>query len=219
MSVSRKTNAGLFITFEGVEGCGKSTQSRLLKAQMDAFGVPSIVTYEPGFTPLGEEITRLLKWKDEVPISPLSELLLFNASRAQLVAEVVKPALMKGTTVICDRYADSTVAYQGYGRQLDLALVTQANTIGTLGLVPDRTFFLDIPVEKGMERKLGDKPDRFESETIEFHRRVREGFLSLARSGPERWTVIDGLLPAAAISEMIWKNVNELLAGGSGGTC
>lgn len=209
---------GLFVTFEGVEGCGKSTQSRLLKERLDALAVPALLVWEPGFTPLGEEITRLLKWANEVPISPLAELLLFNASRAQLVGEIIKPALANGTIVICDRYADSTTAYQGYGRQLDMSSVTRANAIGTLGLKPDHTFLLDIPVETGMQRKQDDKPDRFESEDIAFHQKVREGFLSLATAEPKRWTVIDGMLPKETITETIWRHMTALLSGGQGGT-
>lgn len=209
---------GLFITFEGVEGCGKSTQSRLIKERLEALAVPALLIWEPGYTPLGEEITRLLKWANEVPISPLAELLLFNASRAQLVEEVIKPALAKGTVVICDRYADSTTAYQGYGRQLEMFSVTEANAIGTLGLMPNHTFLLDIPVEAGMQRKQDDKPDRFESENIAFHQRVRGGFLSLAAAEPKRWTVIDGMLPKETITETIWRHLTVILAGGQGGT-
>ncbi len=209
----------LFITFEGVEGCGKSTQSKLLKSRLDELAVPALLVYEPGYTPLGEEITRLLKWASEVPISAMSELLLFNASRVQLVGEVIKPALANGTLVICDRYADSTTAYQGYGRGLDMTTVAEANAIGTLGLVPDHTFLLDIPVEAGMQRKREDKPDRFEAENFAFHQRVREGFLSLASAEPKRWTVIDGMLPRETITKTIWRHITALLAGGQGGTC
>jgi dTMP kinase len=205
---------GLFITFEGVEGCGKSTQSRMLKEYLDALAFPVLLTHEPGVTPLGEEITRLLKWAGNVQISPEAELLLFNASRSQLVTDIVRPALAEGTLVICDRYADSTTAYQGYGRQLDMDMVARANSIGTLGLVPDRTFLLDIPVETGVRRKKDDKADRFEAETIEFHRRVREGFLELAAGEPERWVIIDGSLPRQVIFEIIWRNVSDLLTLG-----
>lgn len=202
---------GLFITLEGVEGCGKSTQSRLLKERLDALAFPNLLTHEPGVTPLGEEITRLLKWADNVPISPEAELLLFNASRAELVADVLGPALADGSIVICDRYADSTTAYQGYGRGLDMVMVAQANMIGTLGLVPDRTFLLDMPVEEGMQRKKDDKPDRFEAESIEFHQRVREGFLEMAGDEPERWVIIDASLQTQDIFEIMWRNVGDLL--------
>jgi len=205
---------GLFITLEGVEGCGKSTQSRLLKERLDALACPVLLTHEPGVTPLGEEITRLLKWADNVPVSPEAELLLFNAARAQLVTDIVQPALAEGTVVICDRYADSTTAYQGYGRQLDMGMVDRANDIGTLGLFPDRTFLLDIPVEEGMRRKKNDKADRFEAESIEFHRRVREGFLELAADDPERWVIIDASLPQSDIFEIMWRNVSDLLTLG-----
>ena len=168
----------LFITFEGGEGCGKSSQSKLLYNRLKKLAIPVLLTHEPGVTALGKKITRLLKWSSDTAISPLAELLLFNASRAQLVAEVITPALEKDTVVLCDRYADSTTAYQGYGRGLDMAVVTAVNRIGTQGLLPDLTILLDVPVEEGLARKQDKKPDRFQTENISFHRRVREGYLA-----------------------------------------
>jgi len=203
----------LFITFEGGEGCGKSTQTRLLYRRLHKLAVPVLLTHEPGVTDLGKKITQLLKWSKNIAISPLSELLLFNASRTQLVAEVIRPALDKGIIVICDRYTDSTVAYQSYGRGLDLRMVESVDKISTQGLVPDLTVLLDIPVERGLERKKGKKPDRFELENLDFHRRVREGYLKLAKARPERWMIIDGIQSKEEIAAIIWQKVSQFLPG------
>jgi dTMP kinase len=201
----------LFITFEGGEGCGKSTQSRILNARLKKLAISSLLIHEPGITALGKKVTRLLKWSKDISISPLSELLLFNVSRAQLVTEVIKPNLGKGTIVICDRYADSTTAYQGYGRGLDLATVKAANNIGTQGLAPNLTILMDILVEAGLERKKDKKPDRFEKENLSFHRRVREGYLKLAKAEPKRWLVIDATKSKEDITGIIWQRVSKIL--------
>jgi dTMP kinase len=200
----------LFVTFEGGEGCGKSTQAKLLYRRLDKLALPVLLTHEPGVTPLGRKITRLLKWSQEIPVSPVAELLLFNASRAQLVAGVIRPALEGGTVVVCDRYADSTTAYQGYGRGLDMKTVLAANDTGTLGLVPDLTILLDMPVKAGLARKQGKK-DRFEQEKAAFHRRVREGYLMLAKAEPSRWLVIDATKSKEAIAGIIWERVSRLI--------
>jgi len=204
--------APIFITFEGVEGCGKSTQSRLLYTRLQKIAIPSLLIHEPGITALGKKITRLLKWSKNINISPLSELLLFNASRAQLLEEVVRPALKEGKVVICDRFADSTIAYQGYGRGLKLETVTEANLIATEGLTPDLTILLDVPADKGLIRKEDTAPDRFHKEKLNFHRRVREGYLKLAKEVPERWTVIDGTRSKETIAGIIWEKVTKLIA-------
>lgn len=202
---------GLFITFEGGEGCGKSSQSKLLYNRLKKLAIPVLLTHEPGVTALGKKITRLLKWSSDTAISPLAELLLFNASRAQLVAEVITPALEKDTVVLCDRYADSTTAYQGYGRGLDMAVVTAVNRIGTQDLLPDLTILLDVPVEEGLARKQDKKPDRFQTENLGFHRRVREGYLKLARAEPKRWLVIDSKKSKETTAGIIWQRVSKLL--------
>jgi dTMP kinase len=202
-----------FITLEGVEGCGKSTQSELLRQRLEQVAIPVLLTHEPGVTALGERITELLKWTDNVPISPLAELLLFNASRAQLVTEIIVPALEKGTIVICDRYADSTTAYQGYARGLSLDMVAEANQMGTQGLVPDLSILLDIPVEEGMARKQGERPDRFETESVAFHRRVRDGYHKLAEAEPWRWLIIDGTRDRETVAGIIWHGISKLLGG------
>jgi dTMP kinase len=171
-----------------------------------------VSTHEPGGTQLGKGISRWLKWAKSTDISPLTELLLFNASRAQLVDEVIKPNLKRGTIVICDRYADSTIAYQGYGRGLDLETVNAANNVATRGLKPDLTVLLDIPVETGLTRKNARRQDRFEQEEIAFHQRVREGFLKLAANEPDKWLVVDAGQSRAKISQIIWQRVSRLIS-------
>jgi dTMP kinase len=201
----------LFITFEGGEGCGKSTQSKMLYRRLEKLDVPALLIHEPGVTALGSEIRRLLKWSEGLKISPVAELLLFNAARIQLVTEIIKPALEKGTTVICDRFADSTTAYQGYGRRLDMGAVAVANQIGTQGLKPDLTIFMDMPVKIGLARKKDKKSDRFEVENLSFHRRVREGYLKLAAAEPKRWLVIDATKSRDEIATLIWQRVSKEL--------
>lgn len=200
----------LFITFEGGEGSGKSTQARLLYRRLQERDIPSLLTHEPGVTGLGKKITRLLKWSMDTDISPMAELLLFNASRAQLVSEVIKPALESGKVVICDRYANSTTAYQGYGRGLDLATVAAVNRAGMSGISPDVTFLLDMPVKEGLARKA-ENEDRFEKESVAFHRRIREGYLKLAAAEPQRWSVIDATQSKEEIAGIIWEMVEPLL--------
>jgi len=202
----------LFITFEGGEGSGKSVQARALYRRLLRLAVPVLLTHEPGVTSLGKKIARWLKWGQDMGISPMAELLLFNASRAQLVTEVIRPSLESGKVVICDRYADSTTAYQSYGRGLDLAMVKAVNHAAIQGLNPDLTVLLDIPVEAGLARKKGKKQDRFEQEDIAFHQRVREGYLKLAASEPERWLVVDATQSKDKIAEIVWEKVSQLLS-------
>ncbi len=201
----------LFITFEGGEGCGKSVQAEALYRRLSELAISARLTHEPGGTSLGDRITGLLKWAQDTDISPVAELLLFNASRAQLVTEVIQPNLGSGEVVICDRYADSTIVYQGYGRGLDLKMVRAVSDAGTSGLRPDLTVLLDISVEEGFARKEGEKRDRFEQQDIAFHQRVREGFLKLAADEPERWLVVDAAQSKEKIAEIIWHRVSRLL--------
>ena len=202
----------LFITLEGGEGSGKSVQARALYKRLLQSAIPTLLTYEPGGTPCGNKIGRWLKWAEAQDISPLTELLLFNASRAQLVSEVIRPNLKNGMVVICDRYTDSTIAYQSYGRGLDLDMVESVNNTATQGLKPDLIVLLDIPVEEGLARKRVKKQDRFEQEDIAFHQRVRDGFLKLAADEPQRWLVLDATQSKAEIEEIIWQRVSQLLA-------
>jgi dTMP kinase len=206
----------LFITFEGGEGSGKSFQAKALFRRLTDLAVPVLLTHEPGGTPFGERLGRWLKKAKDVEIAPLAELMLFNACRAQLVAELIKPALKSGMVVISDRYADSTTVYQGYGRGLDLAMVRAVNKAATQGLEPDLTILLDIAVESGLARKLAGNPDRFEQETPAFHRKIREGYLKLASEEPKRWLVIDGNQPKKKITDIIWPRVSRLISKGGG---
>jgi len=201
----------LFITFEGGEGSGKSLQTRALYRQLNRLAIPAILIHEPGSTVLGEKLTRLLKWARSTSISPMTELMLFNASRAQLLDEVVRPALQTGKIVICDRYTDSTIAYQGYGRRVDIETIRKVNSLATGTLKPDLTVLLDISPEAGFARKTGQEPDRFEKEDRVFHLRVRAGYLKLAEEEPRRWQVIDAALPKEKIKQMIWQKVSSLI--------
>jgi len=202
----------LFITFEGGEGSGKSYQAKALYKRLSQLAIPTVLTHEPGATSLGDKIKRWLKWGGDIKISPMAELLLFNASRAQLVAEVILPALEAGKVVLCDRYADSTTAYQSYGRGLDLAKVLVVNSAATQGITPNLTILMDIPVEEGLSRKKRRRQDRFEQEDLAFHRWVREGYLKLAKSEPKRWLIVDATQSRAKIASIIWQKVNGLLS-------
>ncbi len=202
----------LFITFEGGEGCGKSTQTRALHKKLKSLRVPSILVREPGGTALGERVRHLLKKSTDIPVSALTELILFNASRSQLLEEVILPNLKSGNVVICDRFTDSTIAYQSCGRGLDSRTVEEMNLLATRGLKPSITFLLDVPPEVGLARKKARAGDRFENEQLAFHQRVRQGFLNLAAKEPRRWVVIDAALPKNAIFNLIWQQVSRHLA-------
>ncbi|MCC6728126.1 MAG: dTMP kinase [Chthonomonadales bacterium] len=187
---------GAFITFEGVEGAGKTTQARLLRDHLLGMGLRCQIVREPGGEPTAEAIRGLLLAAQD-PVTARAELLLFAAARAQLVERVVLPALREGVVVLCDRYADSTVAYQGHARGHDVAFVRSVNVFATGGLSPDLTLLLDLPADEGLRRQ----PDRnrMEREPLEFHRRVREGYLAEAEREPARFTVIDARLPAEGV--------------------
>tara|TARA_Y100001001_G_scaffold152433_1_gene165052 strand:- start:62 stop:667 length:606 start_codon:yes stop_codon:yes gene_type:complete len=199
----------IFIVFEGGDGSGKSTQARNLSQRLRRRSIPVLLTREPGGTPSGESIRRLLKGQRS--FRPMSELLLFEAARAQLVESVIRPGLDGGTTVICDRYTASTVAYQGHGRGLDLALIQQLNEMATGGLVPDLTVLLDLSPLVGLSRRGAARSDPFESAPQEFQRKVREGYLAQAAEAPERWLVLDGSRPQSELSREIWTKVQPLL--------
>ena len=193
----------MFITFEGCEGCGKSTQARLLHSNLLNKGISAILTREPGGTPLGSAVRDLLKSRRDLDINPESELMLFNACRAQLVRDIIRPALDIGKVVVCDRFVDSTVAYQGYGRGLDLNQIEYVNKVATGGIKPDITILLDVQPELGLKRRLNLATDRFDNESIIFHRKVREGYLIEASKEPDRWVVIQAQQPIETISKTI----------------
>lgn len=205
---------GCFITFEGGEGSGKTTQIRLLAAWLTERGHDVLMTREPGGTRIGDAIRALLLDPAYTEMRPETEILLFSAARAQIVGQVIRPHLARGGIVLCDRFADSTLAYQGYGRQLDLETLRQITSFATGNLVPDLTICLDLPVEVGLQRKRGgDRAEwtRMEQEQIAFHERVRRGFLALAAAEPQRWLVLDATRPAEELQATIRQRVAEYL--------
>jgi dTMP kinase len=181
-----------FITFEGCEGVGKSTQIRLLSEELSAKGIPFVVTREPGGSRIAESIRKIILDAGNSEMSDLCELFLYLAARAQHLKDIVRPALDQGKLVICDRYIDSTFAYQGFGKGLDADMVEAVNAAAIGGLVPDLTIFLDLPPESAFSRKGGpDRGDRLELLEQSFHERVYEGYQEIARRGPERFVRID----------------------------
>lgn len=181
---------GIFITFEGIEGCGKSTQSGLLFEYLKKIWPNSVYTREPGGTKLGEAVRRVLLNSDSMRISDLAELFLFEACRAEIVKEIIKPALDKNSIVISDRFSDATVSYQGYGGRVDLAAIKTLDRIATNGVAPDLTILLDIDTLEGLKRARKKGADRMESKDIAYHKRVRAGYLKLAKENPKRIKVI-----------------------------
>ena len=201
---------GLFVVFEGIEGSGKSTQSRELRRRLVQSGYTVTLVREPGGTPTGDRIREELLGSNH-HITPVAELFLFSASRTLLVDSTIRPALAGNEVVVCDRYAASTLAYQGFARGVDLETVERTNDTATGGLYPDLVVLLDIEVEMGLARKPKGHLDRIERERIEFHRRARDGFLELARREPGRWLVLDGSDPEETISRGVWQRVSEKL--------
>jgi dTMP kinase len=192
-----------FITFEGIEGCGKSTQAERLAARL---GARALLTREPGGTPIGRAIRQVLLDPANRKLAPTTELLLYFADRAQHVAEVVRPALARGLVVLCDRHVESSLAYQGYGRGLPLDAIRALATLATAGLRPDAIVLVDVPVELGLSRAQRRGPqDRLEAELVEFHERVRAGYEALMAQEPERWLRVDGRGPEEAVFEELWR--------------
>lgn len=199
-----------FISFEGIEGSGKSTQARLLAGYLRGKGYDVLETAEPGGTGIGNKIRALLLAPDN-HMDPLTELLLYYAARAQHVREVIYPALLRNRTVVTDRFTDSTVAYQGYGRGIDLAVIHALNDIVVPDMQPFLTFILDLDVEEGLKRnRQARKEDRFELETIEFHNRVRQGFHQIAREEPERTKLVDASREQDEVSREIIRIVEHI---------
>ena len=209
--------AGRFITFEGGEGCGKSTQIRLLAGRLRAAGREVLLTREPGGTGLAEKIRALVREESDDPPNSRAETLLFLASRAQLVESVIRPALVSGTWVLCDRFADSTFAYQGYGRRLDLDELKRINSFATGGLAPDRTILLNVSPEvsakrmRAREAATNTGADRMEKAGDDFHSRLRRGFLELAAAEPERFSVIQADGGVEEVGVAVWNSIQPML--------
>ncbi len=209
---------GLFITFEGIEGSGKSTQIALLRAALQEMGHTVIQTREPGGCTIADQIRRILLHPENTALEPTAELLLYAAARAQHVTEIIRPALDSGKLVLCDRYTDATVAYQGDGRGLDQHLITQLNKVASQATTPDLTILIDLQVETGLSRALSreivqkdSSEGRFEREEMAFHQRVRDGYLSLAKAEPERFSIVDGGLSIASLAVEIQKETLKFL--------
>ena len=209
----------LFVVFEGGEAAGKSTQTRLIAAYLARQGYKVTRVTEPGSTHLGIRVRRLVKY-GQMAISPLAETMLFLAARTQLVNDVIAPALARGDAVVSDRFGDSTLAYQGYGRGLDIGDLRNLNALATSGIVPDLTVLLDMPVEASISRRAPRVTDRFEAELQDqnggfsnrtFHEKVRRGFLSLASQSPDRWLVVDATLPRREVSRLVRSRISDLL--------
>ncbi len=203
-----KTYAGIFVTLEGPEGAGKTTQLRLLSKQLESLEKKHLVTRDPGGTSLGKQIRRILLNPD-TPVEPITELLLYEADRAQHVAEIIMPALKDGCLVLCDRYTDSTLAYQGYARGLDFKLINELKQIATGGLKPELTLLFDIDSSQGLGRLHPSGHDRLEREALEFHHKVRQGYLEMTQGEPDRWRIIDASRPLSLVQEDLRKLLDE----------
>ena len=204
---------GMFISLEGVEGCGKSTQAKLLAEHIVDLGYSFVLTREPGGTPIAERIREVLLEPRNTDMTDVTELLLYLASRSQHVNQLILPALAEGKVVICERFSDATFAYQGYARGLDPSDLERVNKMSTGGLEPDLTLLLDLKAEDGLSRKRSDDyiPDRLESESIKFHNKVRKGYLAIARRFPQRVKVIDAEGTIAEVHHRVRKCVDQWL--------
>lgn len=204
----------MFVSFEGPEGGGKTTQIRLLADWLRGQGYDVITTREPGGTRIGDAVRAVLLHPEHIEMKPEAEILLFSAARAQIVGEVIRPQLARGGVVLCDRFADSTLAYQGYGRKLDLEALRMITAFATGNLTPDLTICLDLPVPDGLQRKRGGdltEWNRMEREEIEFHERVRAGYLALASAANQRWLVVDARQSVEQVQAVIRSRVRQIL--------
>lgn len=202
---------GIFIALEGGEAAGKSTQEAMLATRLAEAGWTVVRTREPGGTPAAEAIRSVVLSQEFVGLDPHAEALLFAAARGDHASHVIRPALDSGAVVVCDRYVDSSIAYQGVGRGLGIERIRDLSMWATSGLVPDLTIVLDVDPELGLSRVIN--PDRLESESMDYHRRVREAFLQLAAAEPARYLVLDGTLAPNEVADRIWTRIQSLLAG------
>jgi dTMP kinase len=209
---------GTFITFEGIEGSGKSTQIALLANYLTARGIRNVLTREPGGTLIGDQVRKILLDPANRSLDPAAELLLYAASRAQHLSEIILPALANGMTVLCDRFSDATLAYQGYGRGLDIDMIRSLDRIVTTGMRPDLTILFDIEATMGIARARGrnnclglEAEARFENEELAFHDRVRKGYLTLVAQEPDRIRVVDVSGTSDAVQEQVRKIIDERL--------
>ena len=205
----------LFITFEGPEGSGKSTQIKLLCTYLLAQDYPVVQTREPGGTAIGDQIRKVLLSPEHAEMLPVAEFLLFSASRAQLVSQFIRPHLAAGRTVLCDRYADSSLAYQGYAQGLDPDRLRQITRFATGGLTPDCTIYFDMDVAVGLQRKqYASVPlDRLDAKSLEFHERVRRGYLAMAAQEPERWFMVNAEANVNTVQGKVRQHVEQLITG------
>jgi dTMP kinase len=202
----------MFITLEGPEGSGKSTQVRRLIRRLKDHGVQIVQTREPGGTSIGDQVRSILMDLENTAMHPTTEILLFSASRAQHVHEVIKPNLERGAVVICDRYYHSTLAYQGYGHGLDLEALKQITRFATSSLDPDLILLLDLPSEAGLQRRRTDGDwNRMDDYQLAFHQRVRQGYLTMAAADPEHWALVDASLSLKEVEDAIWQVVRHRL--------
>jgi dTMP kinase len=202
---------GWLVTIEGPDGAGKTSQARRLRDRLVESGHEVVLTREPGGTVVGEQIRQILLDPTTGHLDPSTDALLFNAARARLVREVIRPALERGAVVVSTRFADSTIAYQGYGAGVPLSDLAAMADAATGGLVPDLTILLDLPVEIGLGRKSGHEVTRFETEfNVDFHRRVRDGFLAMAAAEPDRFVVVDATLPEDEVESAVAEAVARL---------
>jgi dTMP kinase len=203
----------LFITFEGPDGSGKTTQARLLAEYLQSRGLAVLHTREPGGTAISEQIRDVVLSNRNQSIQHETEALLFSAARAQIVADLIRPALAAGKIVVCDRYADSTMAYQGYGLGLDLDALRAITRFATGGLVPDLTFYIDVPAEVGLARRHRGETNRLDQKDLAYHAKVRDGFLKMARAEPQRWVAIDGTRSVEQVQRDVRARLEPKLEG------
>jgi len=211
-----RVSKGFFITLEGVEGSGKSTQAHMLASSLEEHGLAVVLLREPGSTVIGDAVRRILLSREHEKMTAETEALLYTSARAQMVAERVRPALEAGKVVVCDRYVDSSLAYQSFGRGLSREMVFEINDWATGGLGPDVTVLLDVSVEEGLARATRTECDRIEAESSDFHERVRGGYLKLAAEQPDRIMVFDALLPAETLRDTIAAAVMKRLRSSRG---